>query len=59
MHDGGGNRSATVGALDDIIIGLQNLGYTISTLDALPVLPIDWDGNTASNQHFYDLVPAI
>jgi len=55
MHDGGGDRSATLNALHDIIIGLRLMGYTLTTLDAIPVLPVDWDGNTVHNNH-YDLV---
>jgi peptidoglycan/xylan/chitin deacetylase (PgdA/CDA1 family) len=42
MHDGGGDRSQTVDALDDIIIGLQNQGYELVTLDQIPSLPV-WD----------------
>ncbi|WP_462418065.1 polysaccharide deacetylase family protein [Kytococcus sp. Marseille-QA3725] len=32
MHDGGGNRSQTVGALDDVIKRLRAKGYTFRTL---------------------------
>jgi peptidoglycan/xylan/chitin deacetylase (PgdA/CDA1 family) len=42
MHDGGGNRSQTVDALDDIIIGLQSQGYELVTLNQIPSLPV-WD----------------
>ena len=55
MHDGGGNRAETVAALDNIIEGLQLAGYQIGTLHDIPVLPIDFDGGTATNHH-YDLV---
>jgi len=49
MHDGGGNRSQTVAALDDIILRLRGQGYELVTLDKIPVLPIDFDGGTAPN----------
>lgn len=42
MHDGGGNRSQTVDALDDIIIGLQSQGYELVTLNQIASLPV-WD----------------
>ncbi len=42
MHDGGGNRSQTVDALDDIILGLQSQGYELVTLNQISTLPV-WD----------------
>ncbi|MDR7037745.1 peptidoglycan/xylan/chitin deacetylase (PgdA/CDA1 family) [Methylobacterium sp. BE186] len=41
MHDGGGNRSQTVDALDNIIDGLRAQGYEFVTLDKVPLPP--WD----------------
>ncbi|MDP5214523.1 hypothetical protein ORJ66_15825 [Pseudoalteromonas tunicata] len=35
MHDGGGNRSNSVAALDKIISHYQNEGYRFVTLDVL------------------------
>ena len=35
LHDGGGNRAATVAALPRIIAGLQARGYVFTTVDAL------------------------
>jgi peptidoglycan/xylan/chitin deacetylase (PgdA/CDA1 family) len=40
MHDGGGDRSQTVDALDDIIIGLRGQGYEMVTVDQLDWLPV-------------------
>ena len=59
MHDGGGNRSQTVAALDNIIVGLQAQGYKLVTLNNIPVLPIDFDGGTAPNHHVAQLGQAI
>jgi peptidoglycan/xylan/chitin deacetylase (PgdA/CDA1 family) len=42
MHDAGGNRSQTVAALDDIIVGLQAAGYELVTLNQITTLP-PWD----------------
>ncbi len=42
MHDGGGDRSQTVDALDDIIVGLQGQGYEFVTIDQILNLP-PWD----------------
>ena len=42
MHDGGGDRSQTVAALDDIILGSRAEGYELVTLNQLDSLPV-WD----------------
>jgi peptidoglycan/xylan/chitin deacetylase (PgdA/CDA1 family) len=42
MHDGGGDRSRTVDALDDIIVGLRAQGYELVTIDQINPLP-PWD----------------
>jgi peptidoglycan/xylan/chitin deacetylase (PgdA/CDA1 family) len=42
MHDGGGDRSQTVNALDDIIVGLHGQGYEFVTIDQILNLP-PWD----------------
>lgn len=41
MHDGGGDRSQTIAALDRIIPTLQAQGYDLVTLDQIPILPSD------------------
>ena len=40
LHDGGGDRSATIAALPNIIQGLKADGYTFVTLDEVPALAV-------------------
>jgi peptidoglycan/xylan/chitin deacetylase (PgdA/CDA1 family) len=43
MHDGGGDRTATIEALPQIIEGLQALGYEFVTLHGIENLPVTYD----------------
>jgi peptidoglycan/xylan/chitin deacetylase (PgdA/CDA1 family) len=56
MHDLAGDVSATVAALDDIIIGLQTQGYEFVNMHGIPNLPVTWNDNgqivLEANQHY-------
>lgn len=40
LHDGGGDRSATIAALPDIIVRLRARGFQFATLDEVPQLAV-------------------
>ena len=42
MHDGGGDRSQTVAALDRLIVALQQRGYTFDTVTSAIGAPTPW-----------------
>ena len=56
MHDLAGNVSATVAALDDVIIGLQSQGYEFVTMHGIKNIPVNWNDNgtlvTEPNAHY-------
>jgi len=42
LHDGGGDRSATIAALPSIIDRLRAAGYEFVTLDEMPSVRANW-----------------
>jgi cellulose synthase/poly-beta-1,6-N-acetylglucosamine synthase-like glycosyltransferase/peptidoglycan/xylan/chitin deacetylase (PgdA/CDA1 family) len=50
FHDGGGERSQTVAALDSLIEDLQGRGYTFDTVSTAIHAPSPWHRATASQQ---------
>jgi len=50
FHDGGGDRSQTVAALDRLIVDLQRRGYTFDTVSSAIRVPSPWHAATASQQ---------
>jgi len=50
LHDGGGDRSQTVAALDALIVDLQERGYTFDTVSAAAQVSSPWHGATTSQR---------
>jgi cellulose synthase/poly-beta-1,6-N-acetylglucosamine synthase-like glycosyltransferase/peptidoglycan/xylan/chitin deacetylase (PgdA/CDA1 family) len=59
MHDGGGDRSQTVAALDLLISRLQQRGYTFDTVSAAVGLSLSWHPATPLQQLQGGLVSAL
>lgn len=50
FHDGGGDRSQTVAALDSLIVELQTRGYTFDTVSSAIGVPSPWHQATPSQR---------
>lgn len=50
LHDGGGDRSQTVAALERMIVGLKNRGYTFDTVSAASRTSSPWHPATGSQR---------
>jgi cellulose synthase/poly-beta-1,6-N-acetylglucosamine synthase-like glycosyltransferase/peptidoglycan/xylan/chitin deacetylase (PgdA/CDA1 family) len=59
LHDGGGDRSETVAALELLIIQLQQRGYTFDTVSSGVGLPSPWHRATPSQRLQGQLVGAL
>src|SRR5215211_2024253 len=59
LHDGGGDRSQTVTAVDQLITELQNRGYTFDTVTSAAGLTSPWHPATAQQRLQGQLISGI
>jgi cellulose synthase/poly-beta-1,6-N-acetylglucosamine synthase-like glycosyltransferase/peptidoglycan/xylan/chitin deacetylase (PgdA/CDA1 family) len=59
LHDGGGDRSQTVAAVDSMITELQGQGYSFDTVTSAVGLPSPWHAATAEQRVRGQLVSGI